>query len=124
MAARTTRTRHGRLYWLGDDIQKRVERAALRAIDRTTEAAAEYAREHHPGWRNITGTAEASIGTTKARKLRRALRGGVTGGAGDAFYLLILEVKKGAALRTAGDVVFPQVADNLADEYARGAVLR
>jgi hypothetical protein len=118
--ARTTRTRHGRLYWLGDEVQARVEGAARRAIDKTTEAAAEYARSHHPGWRTVTGTAEASIGTNPARLQGRRIRGNVTGGEGEAFYLLILEVKKGAALRNAGDVEFPKVQERLADEYQRG----
>lgn len=118
--ARTRKT-YGRSYleWLGDGIEKRVEKASKRAIDRTTEAAADFARNHHPGWRNVTGTAEASIGTNPARLQKRRIRGNVTGGGGDAFYLLILEVKNGSALRNAGDVVFPQVADNLEDEYAR-----
>lgn len=120
--ARTSRKRHGRLYWLGDELQKRVQNASKRAIDGTTEAAAEYARRNHPGWRTVTGTAEASIGTVPARLLKRVIRGGVTGGAGDAFYLLILEVKKGATLRTAADVEFPAVQDRLADEYGRAVV--
>jgi hypothetical protein len=120
--ARARRTRHGRSYleWLGDDIQERVEQASIRAIDRTTEEAAEYAQNNHPGWVSRTGVAEGSIGTNPARKLRRTIRGNVTGGADDAFYLLILEVKNGAALRTAGDVVFPRVQARLAEEYARG----
>lgn len=121
--ATTVRKRHGRLYWLGDEIQKRVERSTLRAIDRTTEAAADYARSHHPGWKNVTGTAEASIDSTKARKLKRGMRGSLVGGGGDAFYLLILEVKNGATLRTAADVNFPDVARRLEEEYAMGGGL-
>lgn len=115
------RKRYGRSYlvWLGDEVQKRLESASKRAIDTTTEATAEYARSHHPGWRNVTGTAEASIGTNPARLQKRRIRGNVTGGGGDAFYLLILEVKKGAALRTAADVNFPDVQDRLANEYER-----
>ena len=117
-----TRKRFGRSYleWLGPDVEKRVERASKRAIDRTTEAAAEYARSHHPGWRTVTGTAEGSIGTNPARLQTRRIRGNVTGGEGDAFYLLILEVKKGAALRTAADVEFPNVQMRLAEEYELG----
>ena len=117
-----SRTRYGRSYleWLGDGIEKRVEGASKRAIDRTTEAAAEFARQNHPGWKNVTGQAEASIGTNPARLQRRRIRGNVTGGAGEAYYLMILEVKKGAALRTAADVNFPEVAGRLEDEYARG----
>lgn len=118
--AQTIRTRRGRLYWLGDEIQRRVEGAAIRAVDATTEAAAQYARDNHPGWRTDTGTAEASIGTNRARRLSRVIRGNVTGGEGEAFYLLILEVKNGAALRTASDVEFPGVQARLAEQYARG----
>lgn len=124
MATRAVRKRYGRSYlsWLGEGIEKRVETASKRAIDRTTEATAQYARDHHPGWKNITGTAEGSIGTNPARLQKRIIRGNVTGGAGDAFYLLILEVKNGSALRNAGDVTFPEVAANLEEEYDRTAV--
>jgi hypothetical protein len=118
--ARVSKSKYGRLYWLGDAIQSRVENAARRAIDATTEATAERARTHHPGWRTVTGTAEGSIGTIPARMLKRRITGSVTGGAGEAFYLLILEVKKGAALRSAADVEFPEVQPRLAREYARG----
>jgi hypothetical protein len=119
-----SRKRYGRSYldWLGDKLEKRVEGASKRAIDRTTEAAAEYARQHHPGWKNVTQTAQDSIGTNPARLQKRQIRGNVTGGAGDAFYLLILEVKNGAALRTAADVNFPDVARRLELEYLRGAI--
>lgn len=122
--ARVKRTRHGRSYleWLGDEIQQRVEGAAMRAIDRTTEATAEHARSNHPGWVSRTGEAEGSIGTNRARKQKRRIRGNVTGGEGDAFHLLILEVKNGAALRTAADVNFPDVQPRLAEEYAKGGV--
>jgi hypothetical protein len=118
--ATTIRKRNGRLYWLGDEVRARVERAAKRAVDRTTEAAAQHARDNHPGWRSVTGTAEGSIGTIPARLLKRVIRGSVTGGEGEAFYLLILEVKKGSALRTAGDVQFPSVQARLATEYELG----
>ena len=116
---RSVRTRGGRLYWLGDQIQKRVEAAAMRAVDKTTEAGAARARSHHPGWESRTGTAEGSIGTRPARLLKRRIRGSITGGEGDAFHLLILEVKNGAALRSAADVEFPGVQDRLHDEYRR-----
>ena len=108
-----------RFYWLGDRIQKRVERAALRAVDRITEQTVEYAKTHHPGWRSVTGTAEGSINAAPARVLTKRVRGAIRAGGGDAFYLLILEVKKGAALRTAADVNFPDVQPRLAEEYAR-----
>jgi hypothetical protein len=117
-----TRKRYGRSYleWLGPELEKRVEGASKRAIDGTTAAAAEYARANHPGWKNVTHTAEDSIGTNPARLQKRQIRGNVTGGEGDAFYLLILEVKNGAALRNAADVNFPGVARRLEIEYLRG----
>jgi hypothetical protein len=115
--ARTTRTRFGKLTWMGDELRKHTIRAAKSAIDRTTEASAERARTHHRGWRSRTGTAEGSIGTRPARLLKNTIRGSVTGGEGDAFHLLILEVKNGSALRSAADVEFPQVQDRLREEF-------
>ena len=120
--ARTHRGRHGRLYWLGDEIQSRVQGASKRAINRTTEATVAHFRANHPGWRNVTGTAEGSVRSVPARLQKRRIRGGVAGGEGDAFYLLILEVKKGSALRNAADVEFPNVQDRLADEYEHGGL--
>jgi hypothetical protein len=122
--ARVRRTRHGRSYleWLGEEIQQRVEGASMRAIDRTTEATAAHARSNHKGWKSVTGTAESSIGTNPARKQKRRIRGNVTGGEGDAFHLLILEVKNGSALRSAADLHFPAVQTRLAEEYAKGGV--
>jgi hypothetical protein len=106
--------------WLGADVQKLVERAAMRAIDRTTQDAAQYARDNHSGWVSRTGTAEGSIGTNPARLQKGRIIGNVTGGAGDAWYLTtILEVKHGSALRTAADVVFPAVKPRLAEEYRK-----
>jgi hypothetical protein len=116
----TQRSRGGVLYWFGDRIQRRFERAALRSIDATTEAVAEHARTNHRGWVSRTGTAEGSIATRPARLLKGRITGAVTGGEGDAFHLLILEVKKGAALRTAGDVHLPSLPERLVDEYAKG----
>lgn len=115
--ARTFRGRGGRLYWLGDEIQKRVVAASKRAVDATTEATAQHARDNHPGWRSVTGTAEGSIGTNPARELKGKIRGDVTGGEGDAFYLLILEVKNGSALRSAADAQFPTLQGRLHREY-------
>lgn len=122
MAAKRTRYPRAYLDWLGDEIQRRVQTASRRAINRTTEATAQFARDNHPGWKNVTGTAEGSIGTNPARLQKRRIIGSVTGGAGDAFHLLILEVKNGSALRNAGDTVFPEVGPNLEDEYERTAV--
>lgn len=116
--ARVRKT-YGRSYldWLGDDIRKRVERASKASIDRTTEATVEYFRDHHPGWKNVTGTAEGSVGTNPARLQKRRIVGNVTGGAGEAYYLLILEVKNGSALRNAADATFAEVGPNLETEY-------
>lgn len=117
---RSTKAGRSRLYWLGDEVKRRVEAAAVRAVDRTTADGAEYARQNHPGWKSITGTAEGSINVAPARVLGRRIRGSIRAGGGDAFYLLILEVKKGSALRNAADVTFPQVQPRLAQEFAIG----
>ena len=112
--------RRSRLYWLGAKIQERVQKAAMRAVDRTTGAAAEHIRNNHPGWKTQTGTAARSIGTNPARLQARRIRGNVTGGEGEAWYLTsILEVKHGSAIRTGADVVFPTLQDTLHDEYRK-----
>jgi hypothetical protein len=111
--------RRAYLEWYGEAFRKRVEKAAKKAIDRTTEDAAQYARDNHPGWISRTGTAEGSIGTNRARTQKGRIIGNVTGGEGDAFHLMILEVKNGSALRNAGDVVFPVLKERLSEEYRK-----
>jgi hypothetical protein len=118
--ASTKRTRFGRLTWMGEELGKEAVRASKRAIDETTEAAALRARTHHPGWKSVTGTAEGSIGTNPARLNLRRIRGSVTGGEGEAFHLLILEVKNGAALRSAADAEFPKLPGRLSKEFRGG----
>jgi hypothetical protein len=44
----------------------------------------------------------------------------VTGGEGEAFHLLILEVKNGAALRSAADAEFPKLPGRLSKEFRGG----
>lgn len=112
--------KNSRLYWFGEQVQARVEDAAVAAVNATTEAAAAHARANHRGWKNITGKAEASIQSKPARLLRRRIRGSLEAGAGDAFYFLILEVKHGSALRNAADVEFPNVQERLHQRFQAG----
>lgn len=100
------------LRWLGDDIQKKVLEATQKGIDQTMSQAVIEAKQSHPGWNNVTGTAEGSI-----RVVSFAAQEGerITGiwGSVDVNYMIWLELKRGSALRGAADRTYPKLRDNI-----------
>lgn len=112
-----------RLSWNGDNLERRLRKAALAAIDDTTAAAALYARQNHPGWHNRTGTAEGSIRMEPARDVGgRQYRG--LFGSFDVDYFIWLEIgARGRpgdyTLRRAADAEFPHVLRRFRAHYGR-----
>ena len=89
------------LKWKGDIVAKRVKRAAEIGINDTMARSVTLAKQSHPGWRNVTGTAEGSIRIVEKAKQER---GSIFGRWGSAavHYFLYLELYHGSALRSAG----------------------
>ena len=52
-----------RLDWRGDEVKHMVHAAERSALSETAEAAVRRAKTSHPGWKSVTGEAEASIRT-------------------------------------------------------------
>lgn len=94
-----------------------LDRAALQAVDDTTAAAAIYAKQNHPGWKNVTGLAEGSIRMEPA-----TIQGDhVVGyfGSFDVNYFIWLEIGANGhagdfTLRRAADAEFPSLGRRLA----------
>lgn len=101
--------------WYIDDLKRRARSAALDAINETNDETAKYTRAHHPGWKNRTGEAERSIVFAPADMIRPRLARGRVGST--LWRFLFLELKHGSALRNAGDVEFPKLADRLRRKF-------
>lgn len=98
-----------RLNWRGGDVKRAVDEAVQRGIDDTMAAAVNEGKSNHPGWKNITGTAEGSIAIQVPARMERDGLVGRWGSQG-VRYMLPLEVKRGAALRSAADNTYPTLS--------------
>ena len=89
-------------------MERHVREAAKRGIDDTMAACVNTGKSNHPGWKNITGTAEGSIAIQRPAEEQG---GGVVGrwGSQGVRYMLPLEVNHGAALRSAADNQYPSL---------------
>ncbi len=101
-----------RLNFKGKDVLKRMRRAAPMAINDTMAEATIEAKTHHPGWKNRTGNAEGSISLTEPAKRVGSRTRGRWGSRG-VNYMLILELKRGSALRNAADVKYKKLPTHL-----------
>lgn len=104
-----------RTEWFGEQVKREARRAALEALNDTTEKTAEQARSNHPGWKNVTGDAEASLMNEPAAMIDRKTARGRVGST--LWRYLFLELKNGSALRNAGDAVFPELPDKLRSHF-------
>lgn len=104
-----------RILWFGDRIRERVIRACVDGVNDTTAAASIYAKQHHPGWQNRTGTAEGSIRPEPARVDGTMVRGRF--GSFDVDYMIWLELKHGHALLNAADVETPRLGARIREHY-------
>lgn len=104
-----------KLEWWGDQVKREARRAALAGLDDTTQKTAEHAKANHPGWKNVTGEAERSLMNEPAEMIDRDTARGRVGST--LWRYLFLELKNGAALRNAGDVVFPELPDKIRSHF-------
>ena len=91
--------------WKGELVKEAAYRAAETGIDQTMAATVIEAKTNHPGWNNVTGNAEGSISITQPAK-RQSTKVFGRWGSMAVNYMLILEIKRGAALRTAADITY------------------
>jgi len=106
----------GLVSWNGDRLKAKAIEAAKRGINKTLATAVIHAKQNHPGWRNVTGLAEGSIDVTQfAEQQGKRVIG--QWGSRNVAYMLSLEFLRGAALRNAADVTYPQLPQNIQEAY-------
>lgn len=76
---------------LAPRLNARIDAIALGAINDTTAAAAIYAKQNHPSWKNVTGAAEGSIAMRPAEKVGPTRYRGLFGSF-DIAYFIWLEI--------------------------------
>ncbi len=108
--------------WNGNKVKRKARRAAKDAINETIAEAVRHAKQNHPGWKNRTGTAEGSIRVIEFAHREGNRTVGLWGSIGVDYglwgsigvdYMIWLELKHGAALRSAGDATYPKLADHI-----------
>jgi len=106
------------LKWFGDRVIRQVQAAAVAGVNRTMSECVIEAKNNHPGWKNITGTAEGSI---RIQQFARMLGHEAVGlwGSVNVKYFIWLELKYGAALRRAADRVYPKLKHNISEAMGR-----
>lgn len=109
------------------EVRRKWERRIPHGIDKTMSDAVIYAKSNHPGWKNVTATAEGSVRVGEfAHRDGRGFVGrwGSVGGtvtiasgpdAGIVTdnYVIWLELKHGSFLRGAAEVTYPSLARNI-----------
>ena len=105
-----------RLNWRGDDVLKRLQEAARKGIDDTMAASVLSAKGNHPGWRNITSTAEGSMSIYEPARTQGGVTYGIWGSRG-VMYMIFLEMKHGSALRNASEKEYPSLRMRIQQHY-------
>jgi len=105
--------------WRGDEVKGMVHAAERSALAETAEAAVRRAKASHPGWKNVTGQAEASIRTMGIEEKGSQLRASF---GSTLSYFIFLEVgARGHAgdstLRRAADVEGGHLRERIARAY-------
>lgn len=100
------------LKWNGDALKQKALDAARRAVDRTMSEAVVQAKNNHPGWHNITGTAEGSVNVVQFAQENGGTVRGLWGSA-SVDYVKWLELKHGSFLRSAAAGIYPRLAKYL-----------
>ncbi len=107
--------------WRGDAVQAKLRRAQIAAVDQTMAACVldTQGNEKHPGWKNVTGTAEGSVRIVNFAKEDGDRVVGIWGSAG-VNYVLWLELKHGSFLRSSADRNKASLKDRIKANYDNG----
>ena len=102
--------------WNGEAIKQKMLDAAKWAVDKTMADCVIGSKQSHPGWNNITGTAEGSIRIVAfAQEDGNVVRG--IWGSADVDYMIWLELKHGSALRMAADANYPKLNAHIREAF-------
>ena len=106
------------LEWNEPAVKKMLEKATKKAINRAMAEAVIFFKDNHPGWKNISGTAEGSVRIVDfAEKRAKNEIYGRWGSVG-VDYMKYLEVYHGSALRKAGDMVHSRLRSYIREELS------
>ena len=101
------------LNWQGDAVIKKMLGAQKKGVDAILAACVLSAKNNHPGWQNVTATAEGSVRIVKfADRLAAGRIGGVWGSV-DVDYVIWLELNHGSFLRRAARANYPRLASKI-----------
>ena len=106
------------LKWYGGRVRDQVIAAAMKGVNRTMSECVIEAKNSHPGWNNITGTAEGSIRIQQFAKQEGREVFGLWGSV-NVVYFKWLELYHGAALRTAADRIYPRLRSYIHEAMGR-----
>ena len=104
--------------WNGDALKKKYIDAAKRGLDKTMAECVVQFKGNHPGWNNITGTAEGSVGIVQFAREQGPMVVGIWGSK-DVDYMIWLEIKHWSALRSAADRIYPNLTQNIKDALTK-----
>ncbi len=107
--------------WNGDAILSKLRRAQSAGIDQLIAACVldTQGNEKHPGWKNVTGTAEGSVRIVSFAKEDGDRVVGIWGSAG-VGYVIYLELRHGAFLRSSADRNYPSLSQRIKANYNNG----
>lgn len=104
--------------WKGNEVKARALKAAKWGVDKVMSEAVISAKNNHPGWHNVTGTAEGSVNIVTFAQEDRDLVRGLWGSAA-VHYVIWLELKHGSFLRSAAAATYPKLKDYIKEAFAR-----
>jgi hypothetical protein len=104
----------------GERVKERMREAARKGIDEIMASCVIYAKQNHPGWKNVTSTAEGSVRIVSFAQPRGEGFSGMWGSA-DVDYVIWLELNHGSFLRNAGDVFYRQLPGAIREHFEASA---
>ncbi|MFA6318394.1 MAG: HK97-gp10 family putative phage morphogenesis protein [Elusimicrobiota bacterium] len=109
--------------WHGDDIERKVRKAAAVGVQKTMTECVRYAKDNHE-FKNRTAHLEGSVSIVNPASSSGS--GPVWGRWGSASIVYAAFIEFGTSLRRAfpflrpaAAVVYPKLAENIADAYRR-----
>ena len=98
--------------WKGKAVVDKIRRAAAAGINETLAECVAQAKNDHPGWNNVTTTAEGSIRVQQPAAAGAAELAGSWGSVG-VDYFIHLEYFYGHALHNAADTMYRTLNDRI-----------
>ena len=98
---------------IGTEGKAKLEKAAIKGVNKTLAEAVNHAKANHPGWESRSGEAEQSIKVLRAAEVGSKNEISGLWGSSGVYYMRFLEHLHGSALRQAGDDVYRRLRRNI-----------